>query len=1351
MEDEALAPGDRLPNHLRQFAMPPNRPIPRFDQPLPILARREEIAAAVRDHPVVILTGETGSGKTTQLPQICLSVGRGAKGLIAHTQPRRLAARAVAARVAEELHVPLGGAVGVKVRFTDQTSDRTIIKMMTDGILLAEIQSDPELRAYDTIIIDEAHERSLNIDFLLGYLKLLLPRRPDLRVIVTSATIEPARFARFFAQEGKDAPIINVSGRLYPVDVRYRPIEIRDAGLRLDPRAVAEAIDEVLRLRVDRAKDDHTRADDVLVFLPGEGEIRQVGDELRRSGVDADVLSLFSRLSNDEQDRIFHPGARRRVVLATNVAETSLTVPRIRYVVDAGLARVRRYDARAKVDRLPVEPISQASANQRSGRCGRVASGVAVRLYSEASFRERPALTDPEIRRTNLASVILHLMTLNLGSVERFPFLDPPDAHAIQDGYETLFELGAIDSKPIRVEAWSTTELAPQDQPSLRVPSPTAHARTPRLTPIGARMTRLPIDPRVARMLIAAGEMGSLAEVLVLAAALSVQDPRERPANAQESADRVQVVFRHDSSDFLSLLRLWEQYHHAARHSGAAGLRDWCRSHFLSHSRMREWIDTHEQLSDIAEELDLSRNHTPAGEDDIHKALLTGLISNVACKDEGHASFDYRGVRGNVVSIFPGSVLFKKAPKWIMAAEIVHTTRLYARMVARIDPAWIEEVAAHMFQRQLSDKHYDAESHQPSAWERVTMNGIVVVPRRRVPLASVDPKAARTIFIREGLVNARFAPDLECTRHNREVLRQARCVESKLRRGGLLRSDEERADWFERRLLPSVCDPASFVALQAPNQGALKLSLADVLTPTALHAANEAQFPDSLLLETDGDLIECPLRYAFEAGKDHDGVTLQLPLTSLYALTPERACWLVPGMLESKIVALLKGLPKGLRATIERSGPLQELARDLAGVMPFAHGPLGAALSEALSILRGFDVPPDAWIMTGVPQHLQLRVVVVDRDGTEIASGRDLQDLQKRLAVRHQRAIASAARERFERQGIREWNFGELPEMVCTDPVNGSSAYPALVDEVASVSLTLLASKEVAAVETDRGVRRLFAIACGEEVAHRLHAHASWSDLGRWYKSIGTTDDLRDALTCLIVERAFLASQGPVRSRDVFEQRQQEQWGRLPQATIEVVDAVAKMLEPRFRVAQRISGGTPRLWANSIADLREHAAYLMPTGFLRVVPWDRLREYPRYAQGMWERLLRLREDGSGTESATLLAFAPHWKRFTGWVARTMALERSEREAAGDHSAPMKGANTTSPLPQARRVAARVNLEAGDWAMQPGVLPGPVSEYRWLLEEYRLALFAPELARGAKPTALSKSLEDLWRRIESAAP
>lgn len=1329
--------------------MPPIRPIPRFEQPLPILARREEIAAAVRDHPVVILTGETGSGKTTQLPQICLAIGRGSGAMIAHTQPRRLAARAVAARVAEELRVPLGGAVGVKVRFTDRTSDRTIIKMMTDGILLAEIQSDPELRAYDTIIIDEAHERSLNIDFVLGYLKQLVPRRPDLRVIVTSATIEPARFARFFAHEGEDAPIINVSGRLYPVEVRYRPLEPRDAGQRLDPRAVAEAIDDVLRLRADRAREDAGGADDVLVFLPGEAEIRQVGDELRRSGVNADVLSLYSRLSNDEQDRIFHPGERRRVVLATNVAETSLTVPRIRFVVDAGLARIRRYDARAKVERLPIEPISQASANQRSGRCGRVASGVAVRLYSEASFRERPVFTEPEIRRTNLASVMLHLMTLNLGSVERFPFLDPPDAHAIQDGYETLFELGAIDSKPIRLEASSKPEIYSQGETPNSVPSPTAKSRTPRLTPVGAQMVRLPIDPRVARMLLAAGEMGSLAEVLVLAAALSVQDPRDRPVNAQESADRAQMVFRHESSDFLSLLRLWDQFHHAARHAGAAGLREWCRSHFLSHVRMREWIDTHEQLSEIAEELDLPWNHTPAGEDAIHKALLTGLISNVACKDEGSASFDYRGVRGNVVSIFPGSVLFKKNPKWIMAAEIVHTTRLYARTVARIDPAWVEDVAAHMFQRQLSDKHYDAESHQPSAWERVTMNGIVVVPRRRVPLVSIDPKAARAIFIREGLVNARFAPDLELTKHNRAVLQQARSVESKLRRVGLLRTEEERAEWFEHRLPPSVCDPTSFEALQAPTQCSLKLSLADVLSPTALQAANEAQFPDSFILEADGDLVECPLHYSFEPGKDHDGVSLQLPLISMHALTPERACWLVPGMLESKIVALLKGLPKGLRSTIERFGPLQELAHELAGVMQFATDPLGAALSEALSILRGLEVPPDAWSMTGVPQHLQLRVVVVDRDGTELASGRDVQDLQKRLDVRHQRALASAARDRFERQGIRDWNFGELPEMVCTDPASGSSAYPALVDEVASVSLTLLGSKEAAAVETDRGVRRLFAIACGEEVAHRLHALASWGELVRWYKAIGTTDDLEDALTCLIVERTFLASQGLVRSREAFERRQQEQWGRLPQATMEVVDAAATMLEPRFRVAHRISGGTPRLWANSIADLREHAAYLMPTGFLGVVPWERLREYPRYAQGMWERLLRLREDGSGTESGAILAFAPHWKRFTGWVARMMAYERTEREAAGDQPVTTKKPNAKSPLPQARRVAARVNLEAGDWALQPGVLSGPVSEYRWMLEEYRLALFAPDLARGAKAAVLSKSLEDLWKRIESA--
>lgn len=1339
-----LALGVVSANHVHFTPMPPSTPAPRFDQPLPILERREEIASAIRDHQVVIVTGETGSGKTTQLPQICLAMGRGSMGMIGHTQPRRLAARSVATRIAEELSVPLGGAVGVKVRFTDRTSDRTVVKIMTDGILLAETQNDADLRAYSTIILDEAHERSLNIDFLLGYLKLLLPRRLDLRVVVTSATIEPGRFAKFFANNGVDAPIINVSGRMYPVEVRYRPVEDRGEN-RLDPRGVADAIEDVLLLR--RYESD-PRDGDVLVFLPGEGEIRQVGEELRRSGVDADVLSLFSRLSNEEQDRIFHPGDRRRVVLATNVAETSLTVPRVRYVVDAGLARISRYDARAKVERLPIEPISQASANQRSGRCGRVAAGVAVRLYSEASYRERAVFTDPEIRRTNLASVILHLMSLNLGAIEQFPFLDPPDAHAVRDGYETLFELGAIDRKP---DDALPTQGEASDEPLARL-----HGA--KLTEVGRQLVRLPVDPRVGRMLLAGADLGALREVVVLAAALSIQDPRERVGGMQDAADRAQAVFRHESSDFLSLLKMWDQFLHAAETFGASALREWCRTHFLSYVRVREWIDTHDQLRGIAEELDLEWNDAPASDDAIHKSLLTGLISNVACRDEGHASYDYRGVRGNVVSIFPGSVLFKKNPKWIMAAEIVQTTKLYARTNAKIEPAWIEEVAGHMFQRQLSDKHFDAETQEPSAWERVTMNGIVVVPRRRVAIATLDDVAARAMFIREGLAKARFAKNAAFTRHNRAVLDRAKSAEAKLRRRGLLQSEDDLAAWFEERLPTPVCNPSSFWAWFGDEASAkslstktLEISLADVLKPDAALASDPRAFPDALMLEASGEVIECALHYAFEPGKDRDGVTVRLPLLSLHGLTPQRAEWLVPGMLEGKVVALLKGLPKAVRTTLEKAVDLSELSRELCAVLEFGVGSLASALREALHVLRGLDVPTDAWMMQGVPPHAQLRVEVVDREGNELATGRDLAALRERLAVRYERAVANAARERYERQGIREWDFGVLIDHVDVEHGGGIvRAFPALGDDGESVSLTLLASAEVAAAETGRGVRRLFAMTCGEEISHRLHAIGSWPDVCKWYKAIGTIHELEDAVSCLIVERAFLSAQAPVRSREEFERRQQEQWGRLPQATIEVVDVVAKSLEPRFRVAHRIAGGTPRLWANSIAELREHAAYLMPDGFLRLVAWERLREYARYSQGMWERLLRLREDGSGTESASLATIGPYWKNFTGWVSRRMAVEKAEREAAGESALPAKKNKVKAPLPQARRVSARVNLDAGTWSMQPGKMPAALAEYRWALEEYRLSLFAPELARGVKASVLAKTLDELWRRVEPPA-
>jgi len=1310
---------------------------------LPVLERRAEIEAAIRAHQVVVLCGQTGSGKTTQLPQICLDLGR---KRIAHTQPRRLAARAVAARIAEERGVQLGGIVGVKVRFHDQTTRDTAIKVMTDGVLLAELAGDPLLGRYDTIIIDEAHERSLNIDFLLGCFQSILPSRPDLRLIITSATIDTNRFSAAFGGPTR-APVIEVSGRMYPVEVRYRPGRDEEGG-EVEIEAVADAVEELAR--------PSSPPGDVLVFLPGEREIRLADGAIKRRGISAEVLPLFSRLSNQEQDRIFHPsGAARRIILATNVAETSLTVPGIRYVVDAGLARINRYDPQRKIAALPIEPISRASADQRAGRCGRVAAGVCIRLYSEDSYRARPTFTDPEIRRTSLASVILQMKSLAgagggaLGAVETFPFLDPPEPLAIKDGYETLFELGALDA-----------------------PGPEGN-----LTDIGRDMARVPLDPRIGRMLLAAEREGALNEAIILAAALEIQDPRQRPMGRQDDADRAQQVFRHETSDFLTLLKIWDQYLHAADTMSHGPLTSWCHEHFLAPNRMREWVEMVGQLRRVAKDLELRQNHVSATADAIHKSLLTGLISNVACR-EGDGSFDYRGVRGNVVQIFPGSALFKKGPKWIMAAEIVQTTRLYARTVARIEPEWVEQLAGHMFRRQLSDKHLDAETGEPSAWERVTMSGIVVVPRRRTALAPVDPSGARELFIREGLVRGKWATDAPFMQRNRATIEQARTAEAKLRRRGLIVDDDALVAWFDRRIPKNIAEPIAFESWRAKaestNSNLLVLQLHEVVKPDARAAADPTSFPDHLTLDsgslsqTEGaegrspaasdhlhhqvesesalpSTFHCVLTYALAPGKDEDGITLTIPLTELPRLTGSRAEWLIPGLLPELVQALIKALPKSYRAALEAKAPIDEVGEACASLMTFGEGTLELALSETLEVLHGVKVAPEHWTFKALPAHLRLRIRIIDDHGKDLAASRDLPELAERFAGRIRKAQAARARAHFARSGITTWDFGNLSDRIELANDGEIERFPAIIDDTTSVSLTLADSADFASRLTHAGLRRLFALACREELDHHLASLPQWSEITRHYGALGSAEQLRSELAALIAERTFIAGQSPVRTKDTFDTRLAECWGRLATVAREVAEIVAGTLEPRAKVAHRLSGGTPRLWAASIADIREHAAYLMPRGFLLLAPWERLRHYPRYAEAMRARLLSLREDGSGVETAALAKFSPHWKKFTGWVAGAMSRERGGVEEMESAEVKAGGkdvkARTKAPLPQARRAAPTVNLDAGEWAMQPGKLPAAMEKYRWMLEELRVGVFAGE---GSVTVA---AVEVAWKKAQ----
>ncbi len=1362
-------------------------PTPRFDQDLPVIARRHDIARAIRDHQVVIVAGATGSGKTTQLPQICLSLGLGVRGTIAHTQPRRLAARAVASRIAHELNVNLGEEVGFKVRFNDRSGPRTLINLVTDGVLLAEAtgdSGDPLLLAYDTIIIDEAHERSLNIDFLLGYLKNLLPKRPDLKLIITSATIDPRRFSDHFGGPSV-APVITVEGRTFPVELRYLPGDERDfLSGQVDNTLIVDAVGELCSPKLPMG--------DILVFLPGEREIRAAARAVQAAGFSsADVLPLYSRLSESEQDRVFSPSppGRRKIVLSTNVAETSLTVPGIRYVVDAGLVRLDRYDPKRKVSCLPIEPVSIASADQRAGRCGRVAEGVCIRLYDEAHLRARPRFTDPEILRTDLASVLLRCKSLNLGPVESFPFIDPPAPASVRDGLDTLFELHALDSRD---------QAAP-------------------LTPVGRRLATLPVDPRVGRMLIESADRNCLPELLVLAAALESQDPLQRPPAMQAQADAAHASFKSESSDFTTLLNLWRLYHEYARGDDAdsPGPARWCREHFVSIARMREWTDLFFQLAGAARDAGLLSKSQPldpsaiphASPEALHRSLLAGLLTSVCCRDDAADSFQYRAVRGNLVHIFPGSGLFKKRPKWILAAELVQTTKLYARTVAPIDPSWIVEAAPHMLDANVEGPHIDPETSEPSCFQTLKLAGLTVQPRRRVNLSQADPAAARALLIDKLLIDNQHPSPLDFVRHNADVLSQAEQLRARLRS-----TDEliDRAALFTRfdAIIPKpVASRADldrwYVSLRRENPAApdpLRFTLQQAVRPAAHAALDSALFPDQLTLASSSDEFLCPLTYRLAPGKDSDGVTARLPLLALPLIAPHRCSWGVPGWLTESIASLIKQLPRAERSSLETAWQSsaadstisekdrpRRIASDLAGLVSFAESPLPEALSEAVEIALSVTIPPALWPISALSDYLLLRLEVTDHKGQVIAHGRDAKALQTRLAQRIERAQAVAQRKAFARSNIKSWDFPDLPDSVARqsdhadaideeneqalgpdDPRSTAAssapsaiAYPALIDQRTHVNLTLEADQSRAEAITRLGVRRLFVLSARDELLLRIDALPNITEIERWFSSgggsgggLGTPGDLRDDLMCITCERVFLAGQAPIRTREAFELRKETGWGRLGQTLIDTATLVAKVLEPRFLVAKRLSSGTNRLWAASIADIREHAAYLMPQGFLHTLPWERLQRYPLYAQAMRQRLLNLREDGSGAESDALAQLAPYHKRFTAYVARQLAIRQEEAAAAlaeGDHTASIKStANLARAVPASRRAAPTVNLDAGHYSLQPGSLSPAAEAYRWALEEFRVALFAPALLGSPEAAAKAsdrKKLDELAKKLD----
>jgi ATP-dependent helicase HrpA len=1124
-----------------------------FDPALPINARRDEIRAAVEAHPVVIVCGETGSGKTTQLPKILLE--RNPQRRIGHTQPRRIAARSVAARIAEELGTELGDRVGYKIRFQDQVGKRSAIKLMTDGILLAETQGDRELRQYDSIIVDEAHERSLNIDFLLGYVKQLGRRRPDLRVVITSATIDAERFSKHF----NHAPVIEVSGRLYPVEIRYRPVagDAEDTTRDEEEQALADAVDELCR----------EGPGDILVFLPGEREIRDAAETLRKRGPKGlELLPLYSRLSAAEQDRVFKPGSERRVVLATNVAETSLTVPRIRYVVDTGDARIKRYSYRNKVEMLRVEPISQAAAQQRAGRCGRVADGVCIRLYSEDDFARRPAFTDPELLRSSLASVILRAKSLELGEVEAFPFVDPPSPRAIADGYDLLIELGAVDEKR-------------------------------ELTEIGAELARLPLDPRVARMLVAAREERCLAQVRIIAAALSVQDPRERPLERAAAADERHARFADEQSDFLAFLKLWKLH-------DEPGLRRLCRESFLSYPRMREWRDVHEQLRQALDWPESSvRPEQASGYRAIHRALLAGLLGNVGMRDEEGA---YTGARGIKFWVHPGSWT-RKPGKWMVAAELVETTRLFARTVASIEPRWLEEIGAHLLKRGLSDPHWEKDRGEVVALERGTLYGLPVYVNRRVPFAPHDADLAREIFIRSALVEGDLDTRAPFFAHNRRLVAEIERLEHKSRRPDILVDDELIHAFYDERIPGEVSSAAAFERWRRQAEAArprlLHLAREDLMRHEAAGITTQ-NFPPALALGPNRYALE----YHFEPGSARDGVTMTVPLGLLNQVPAARTEWLVPGLLKEKVKVLAKSLPQRLR---HKLGALEEFAARFAAAVPPADLPLTEALRRYLRDDLNLEVPLDAFRPDSAPPHLHMNFRVLDEDGRQLGLGRDLGALKRELGAKTE-AILQEEQVLEKHTG---WTMGDLSELMEIERGGQTlMGYPALVDEGDAVTLQVFESPEKARELHRAGVLRLLAIAFRDRVR----------DLERSLSKDVQLGAIKSDVIAAALARTFLQDSVPTLQAE-FARRTEEGRSRFTLIAQEIARTASGLLAERAAIERKLNAAE-KTYPQPVQDIRQQLARLLAPGWLARTPWERLQHLPRYLKAVSMRLDKLRAD-----------------------------------------------------------------------------------------------------------------------------
>lgn len=1184
---------------------------------LPVSQKKQDILTAIRDNQVVIVAGETGSGKTTQLPKICMELGRGIKGLIGHTQPRRLAARTVANRIAEELQSEPGSTVGYKVRFTDSVSENTRVKLMTDGILLAEIQQDRLLLQYDTLIIDEAHERSLNIDFLLGYLRELLPKRPDLKVIITSATIDPQRFSRHF----NNAPIIEVSGRTYPVEVRYRPrVEDNEDTDRDQLQAIFDAVDELGR----------ESPGDILIFMSGEREIRDTADALNKLGLPhTEIVPLYARLSNSEQNRVFQSHAGRRIVLATNVAETSLTVPGIKYVIDPGTARISRYSYRTKVQRLPIEPVSQASANQRKGRCGRVSEGICIRLYSEADFLSRPAFTDPEILRTNLASVILQMTALGLGDIQAFPFVEAPDKRNIQDGVRLLEELGTI-----HIDEQQTAY---------------------KLTPSGRLLAQLPVDPRLAKMVLEAQKFGCVREVMIIASALSIQDPRERPMDKQQASAEKHQRFQDKESDFLSWVNLWNYLGEQQKLLSANQFRRQCKQDYLNYLRVREWQDIYTQLRQVVKEQRLPVNSEPADFRSLHCALLTGLLSHIGQKDTDKQ--EYTGARNARFAIFPGSGLFKKPPKWTVVAELVETSRLWGRIAARIDPEWIEPLAQHLIKRSYSEPHWEKAQGAVMATEKVTLYGLPIVTARKVNYSQIDPVLSRELFIRHALVEGDWQTRHAFLRDNLKLLTEVEDLEHKSRRRDILVDDETLFAFYDRRIAREVVSARHFdswwraASRETPDLLNFEKSM---LIKEGAGQVSTLDYPNVW----HQDALKLRLSYQFEPGADADGVTVHIPLPVLNQVEETAFEWQIPGVRRELIIALIKSLPKPIRRGLVPAPNYAEAF--LSRATPFAL-PLLESLEREFRRMTGSTIDRDDWRWDAVPEHLKMTFRVVDEHHKKLAESKNLGELKAALKEKIQHTLSAVADDGIEQSGLHIWSFGQLPESY--EQKRGGyrmKAFPALVDEKESVGIRLFDNPLEQQQAMWQGLRRLLLLNIPSPVKYLHEKLPNKAKLGLYFNPYGKVLELIDDCIACGVDKLIADFGGPVWSEASFAQLHEKVRAELNETVVEIARQVEQILTCVFNINKRLKGRVDMTMALGLSDVKAQMSGLVYRGFVTRNGFNHLADTLRYLQAIEKRLDKMAIDPH-RDRAQMLKVENVQKAWQQWLNKLPPVRREQDE------------------------------------------------------------------------------------------